>query len=102
MNTRVEYELLFTKRGLLKFISHLDLLHLFQRVLRRAEVDVVYSEGFHPIAKIKFKRALKLGVESEGEQLFLKLKEAREESGLRERLNRELPDEIKIVSVARV
>jgi radical SAM-linked protein len=99
---RVEYELLFTKKGLLKFISHLDLLHLFQRVLRRAEVDVVYSEGFHPIPKIKFKRALKLGVESEGEQLFLKLENAGEEKILREQLNKELPDEIKIVSVVRV
>ena len=101
MKVPIEYELVFTKKGLLKFISHLDLLHLFQRVLRRANVDVFYSQGFHPIPKIKFTRALKLGIESEGEQLFVKLKEEIEEDRLKKEMNKQLPVEVQILSVVK-
>ena len=102
MKESVEYELAFTKKGLLKFISHLDLLHLFQRVLRRANIDVFYSQGFHPLPKIKFIRALKLGIESDGEQLFVRLKEDIEENRLKKELNKQLPVEIQMVSVVKV
>ncbi|MDP8215818.1 MAG: TIGR03936 family radical SAM-associated protein [Candidatus Kaelpia imicola] len=102
MKEAVEYSLIFTKKGLLKFISHLDLLHLFQRVLRRANIAVLYSQGFHPIPKIKFNRALKLGVESDNEQLFIRLKEDIEESRLKKEINKQLPDEIQIVSATKV
>ncbi len=102
MKPSVEYRLVFTKKGLLKFISHLDLLHLFQRVLRRANINVFYSQGFHPIPKIKFSRALKLGIESDNEQLFIKLREEIEENRLKEEMNSQLPDEIQILSVVKV
>ncbi len=101
MKDPVDYELVFTKKGLLKFVSHLDLLHLFQRVLRRANIDVFYSQGFHPIPKIKFARALKLGIESEGEQLSVKLKEKKEEAYLKEEMNKQLPTEIQVLSVVK-
>ena len=98
MSIKYNCELVFTKLGILRFISHLDLLRLFQRVLRRAEIPVVFSQGFHPIPRIKFGRALKLGVESNQEKLYLKLKEDVFEDELITRLNAQLPREIQIVS----
>ena len=39
----------FSKQGPLKFIGHLDIMRYFQKVMRRADVDIRYSEGSAPI-----------------------------------------------------
>ena len=36
------------KWGSMKFIGHLDMMRYFQKVMRRADVDIRYSEGFSP------------------------------------------------------
>ena len=38
----------FRKWGSMKFIGHLDMMRYFQKVMRRADVDIRYSEGFSP------------------------------------------------------
>ena len=38
----------FTKTGSLKFIGHLDCMRFFQKAIRRAKLDVAYSQGFNP------------------------------------------------------
>ena len=50
------------------FISHLDLVRLFQRASRRARLPVRITEGFSPHLKISVTRALKLGLASESEE----------------------------------
>ena len=102
MNGDFNYLLIFTKAGVLRFISHLDLLRLFQRALRRAEIPVVFSNGFHPVPKIKFERALKLGVESKGEKLYLRLVLPLPPDELMQRLNAQLPEDIQMVSACRI
>ena len=102
MNQIYEYSLTFTKLGILKYISHLDLLRLFQRVLRRAGIPVLFSQGYHPIAKIRFKRALKLGIESKAEELYLKLLKPLPEDELIQRLNTQLPSGIQIISASKI
>lgn len=83
----------------MKYISHLDILRLFQRAVRRAKLPVSFSQGYHPIPKISFKRALKLGLESDGEEMFLKLNSYLDPKVLEEKLNEQLPDGIKITVV---
>ena len=61
----------FTKTGNMRFIGHLDILRYFQKLLRRAEVDVKYSEGFSPHPVMSFAQPLGLGDTSEGEYLDL-------------------------------
>lgn len=46
----------FQVTGVLKFLSHLDLLKMFNRALLRAELPAAYSEGFNPHLKISFGR----------------------------------------------
>jgi radical SAM-linked protein len=50
-----------------KFISHLDLMRLWQRALNRAGMPVAYSEGFNPHPRISLAAPLALGVTSEAE-----------------------------------
>ena len=62
----------FEKTGKLQYISHLDLLRTMQSALRRAKVDMVYSEGFNPHMKINFALPLSIGIESVCEFMDIK------------------------------
>ena len=52
----------FSKTGRLRFLSHLELMILFHRAIRRAEVPIEYSKGFHPAPNISFGPPLSVGV----------------------------------------
>ncbi|MBM3243599.1 MAG: DUF2344 domain-containing protein [Candidatus Omnitrophica bacterium] len=90
----------FTKTGLMKYISHLDLMRLFMRAMRRAELPLKLSEGFSPHPKLSLKRALKLGLESENEEasVLLTLPVLPEE--FKNRLQQKLPEGIRIKDVS--
>ena len=88
----------FTKMGALKFISHLDLMRLFTRAMRRARIPVKISEGFNPQPKLSILRALKLGVESESEQATVGLREPVNAVTFRDSLNSQLPTDIRVTS----
>lgn len=91
----------FAKKGLLKYISHLDLMRLFIRALRRADLPLKITQGFSPHPKFSIKRALKLGLESEGEEASVVLKEPLIEQEFKERLQNQLPEGIQIKYVQR-
>ena len=63
----------FTKLGKLRFLSHRDLARMWERSLRRAGIQVAYSEGFSPRPKLHFGLALSTGHESLGEYLDIDL-----------------------------
>lgn len=63
----------FTKLGKLRFLSHRDLARLWERSLRRAGVQVAYSEGFSPRPRLHFGLALSTGHESLAEYLDIDL-----------------------------
>jgi radical SAM-linked protein len=52
----------FRKAGDLRFLSHHDLMRLFERMLRRAELPFRSTEGFHPKPRMQFASALALGI----------------------------------------
>lgn len=82
----------------MRFISHLDLLRLFQRALRRAGLPIAYSEGFSPHPKISFKRALKLGLESDNEEAIFQINGWMNPQEFKTRLQEQLPNGIIINS----
>lgn len=57
----------YTKEGRVRFVSARDLGSVWERALRRAELPIAYSEGFHPHPKVSFPDALPLGMASTGE-----------------------------------
>lgn len=83
----------------MKFISHLDLMRLFMRALRRGGLPVKITEGFNPHPKISLKRALKLGLESDAEEATVILNEQIDPQEFKNRLQRQLPEGIRIKSV---
>ncbi|MGQ9510091.1 MAG: TIGR03960 family B12-binding radical SAM protein [Thermodesulfobacteriota bacterium] len=96
---RRKFRLKFAKKGELRFLSHLELAHLFHRAARRANLTLCYSEGFHPMPRIVFEKALPVGVESYGEKVDLELAGRLSSEELKERLNRALPEGIEILEV---
>ena len=59
--------LMFRKGEPLKYISHLDLLRAWERMLRRAELPVAYSQGFNPHMKVTIAMPLPVGCTGERE-----------------------------------
>ncbi len=57
----------FFKQGEMKFIGHLDVMRYFQKAIRRADVDIRYSEGFSPHQLMSFASPLSVGLTSNGE-----------------------------------
>ena len=57
----------FTRDGKSKYISHLETGKLLERSLRRADIPLAYSQGFHPHPRISFGPALPLGHAAQGE-----------------------------------
>lgn len=87
----------YSKLGEMAFVSHLDFLKIFIRSLRRANVNMKYSQGFHPHPKISFSPALSLGVESICEFVDIETEYDYVESDIIERVNNALPLGIKIL-----
>ncbi len=94
MDYKVDF--VFAKHGLMKYISHLDLMRLFMRGFRRAELPVKITQGFSPHIKLSIKRALKLGLESENEEALVILKQAIDPEEFKRRLNEQLPEGISV------
>jgi len=63
----------FTKQGTMKFIGHLDLMRFFQKVMRKADVDICYSEGFSPHQIMSFAAPLGVGLTSLGEYVDIEV-----------------------------
>lgn len=59
----------FSKDGPLTYTSHLDLMRLWERTLRRAGLPLAYSGGFNPRARLQPAAALPLGHTGEAEVL---------------------------------
>ncbi|WP_293341365.1 TIGR03960 family B12-binding radical SAM protein [Microcoleus sp. CAWBG58] len=89
----------FGKVGDMALVGHLDLLRLFDRVVRRADLPISFTGGFHPNPRISVANALPLGVTSTGEIADFELTEAIDLEIFREKLVATLPENIPIYKV---
>lgn len=87
----------FAKRGLMRFVSHLDLMRLFQRAARRAGLPVAITKGFNPHPRISVQPAIKLGEESRSLEAVFKLDGWMKPAEFKERLQEKLPEGIEIL-----
>ena len=90
----------FRKVGALQYISHLDLMRTMTRVVIRSRIPVAYSEGFNPIPRLSFAAPLSVGVESEYEILDLKITNEVDLLEVKDALNRNLSEELRVFNVA--
>ncbi len=96
-----EVRVFFTKTGMAKYISHLDLMRCMTRALRRAQIPLWYTEGYNPHLFMTFARPLPLGVESLCESMDIRLVGEMTFREIKTRLNDALPRDITVVSVAK-
>ena len=91
----------FSKKSLMRYISHLDLMRLLMRALRRAALPIKMTEGFNPHPKLSIKRAIKLGLESEHEEANVVLTDFIDPQEFKHRLQVQLPEGIEIKNAER-
>ncbi|MEG4855344.1 TIGR03960 family B12-binding radical SAM protein [Microcoleus sp. B5-D4] len=89
----------FGKVGDMALVGHLDLIRLFDRVVRRADLPISFTGGFHPNPRISLANALPLGVTSTGEIADFELTESIDIESFREKLAAKLPENIPIYKV---
>lgn len=94
--------LTFSKLGSARHLSHLELVRVFVRGLRRAGVSLVRTKGYHPMPKLSLATALPVGTESMQETLDLELNGTSDLATIKERLNHELPRGIEVTLVEKL
>lgn len=87
----------FSKLSDMKYISHLDLINLLVRALRRAKIPMFYSKGYHPKPKLSTGYALKVGWESVGEYADIILSKMLSPKAFVKRINGQLPQGLRIL-----
>ena len=92
----------FSKVGPMRLLSHLEMLNMFSRAVKRAGIPIRYSCGFHPHPKFSFATALSVGVESFAEYLDMEIAEGYGAERVRERLNSVLPEGMEIMDAVEI
>ena len=86
----------FEKTGGVAYIAHLDLMRSFTLALRRANIEVKYSEGFNPHILIFFSSPLSVGLQSRAEYVCIETLESAKD--VIKKLSATLPQGIGIIS----
>lgn len=86
----------------MRFIGHLDILRYFQKLMRRAEVDIKYSEGFSPHPVMSFAQPLGLGDTSEGEYVDIEVQSTESSAAMLRRLNEKSCPEIRMLKYVQI
>lgn len=88
----------FSKTGRMRFLSHHDLMRLFERGFRRTELPLRMTEGYNPHPILAFPTALGLGIESADEILEFELTSWVSPRQIETRLREQLPEGVGITS----
>ncbi len=88
----------FSKQGNMRFIGHLDIMRYFQKVMRRADIDIRYSEGFSPHQIMSFAAPLGVGLTGSGEYLDIEVLSTDSSAECLRRMNDTMVDGMQILS----
>lgn len=93
MNIRIKFQ----KYEVMKFVGHLDMMRYFQKAIRRAGIDISYSEGYSPHQIMSFAAPLGVGVTSDGEYFDIEVKSSKSSQESLEDLNRVMVEGISVL-----
>ena len=96
---KASYNITFDKEGWMRYISHLDIMRLFTRAMRRAEFSLYFTKGFNPHPIVRIKKALKLGLTGKSQEAELILSEDISPEEFKQRLCEQLPAGINVRDV---
>ncbi len=89
----------FSRGEAIKFISHLDIVRLWERVLRRAQIPLAYSEGFTPHPRLSLAVPLAVGVTSDAELMDIFTSRWNSPQWFQSVVSQQLPTGIEIMGV---
>lgn len=92
----------FRKYGVMKFIGHLDMMRYFQKSIRRAGIDIAYSEGFSPHQIMSFASPLGVGITSDGEYVDIQVNSTKSSRESIRMLNEVMVEGVEITSYRRL
>ncbi len=92
----------FSKTKQMSLISHLDMVRLFQLALRRSNLPISYTGGFHPLPRLQVALALPLGIEALGEWMDLEFTKPINALAMIQVLQGTLPQGLKLLSASEV
>ena len=92
----------FSKYGEMKYIGHLDVMRYFQKAMRRAQIDIAYSEGMSPHMIMSFASPLGVGLTSSGEYMDIEVRTPLSSEEMRARLNAVMVDGVSILDCREV
>lgn len=87
----------FSKTGVMRYLSHLELITVFTRAVTRGGVPILFSLGFHPHPRFSFGTATSVGVESQAEYMDMFVVAGITAHEVLKRLNTVLPDGLRIL-----
>lgn len=90
----------FSKTGTLRHLSHLEVTRALLRAMRRAEIPLVYTEGFHPHPKVSFGPALPVGVEGLNEYFDMEIYGDIDVFEIPAKMNATLPEGLRIIGIS--
>ena len=86
----------FKKWGCMKFIGHLDMMRFFQKAIRRANIDIKYSEGYSAHQIMSFAAPLGVGITSDGEYFDIEVLSTESSKKSLDALNAQMVDGVEV------
>jgi radical SAM-linked protein len=86
----------------MKFVGHLDMMRYFQKAMRRAGIDIRYSEGFSPHQIMSFAAPLGVGITSDGEYFDIEVNSSLSSKEALDRLNSTMVDGVEVTSYVKL
>lgn len=94
--------LVYRRSGETKYLSHLEMMKVWERGLRRAGWRLAQSQGFNPHPKISFAAPLPVGVATEADLVEVTLEEGRDPSRAAAEISAQMPAGLAVLSVEEI
>ena len=92
----------FSKQGVMRFIGHLDIMRYFQKAMRRAHIDIAFTEGFSPHMIMSFAAPLGVGLTSNGEYMDIEIRTPISSEDAIRQLNEVMVEGMKVLSFRQI
>ncbi len=92
---KISYE----RENILKFLSHLDMVRTFYRVIRRTDLPLIYTQGYSPRPYLSFSPAARVGILPADEFIIIRLTKKLSEDYILKCMGEKIPYLIKIKEV---
>ncbi len=95
----IKLRMKFSKHGPIRFLGHLDVMRYVQKAIRRAEIDIKYSEGYSPHQILSFAQPLSVGSTTDGDYMDMTLMSCTSPQDVLDKLRAAMNEGIEILAV---